>query len=488
MTPPSLTLPLLALLTLSLPAAAAMPTVLKAPAGEPADVFGGEFTKPCGWPTTVSVEGSCTGTLVHPEVVIYAAHCGTGYSSIQFGESGAQAARSVPVQFCKTFPGGGPGSGQDFAVCKLAEPQLDVPIVPILMGCETDKYLQPGQTVTIVGFGFDENNDIGVKKEVVTTINSFENNEAFIGGNGKDSCNGDSGGPVFVQIDDGTWRVFGITSYGGECGTGGYYSMMHNGISWFEQETGLDLTPCHNTDGTWAPQPGLCGGFPTDPGAGAGSWGNGCSGGAAGGPSNTCGVQCDGDVEPPTATITAPADDTQVDAPDMMANVVVPVNVDAVDVGCAGVKEVRLMINGSEIPNGVDNVAPYSFDTVSWPTGCFEVGAKAIDYLGNEGLAEPHTLCINTMVPPPPDPDTDSAGSGSGGSGGSGDPTEGGGSGGSGGSNGSNGSAASASGSGSDTVGQDEDEACNCRSGQGPGGSLLALAGLILARPRRRRA
>jgi secreted trypsin-like serine protease len=38
--------------------------------------------------------------------------------------------------------------------------------------------------------------------------------EINIGGGGKDSCNGDSGGPVYVELPGGGWRVFGITSYG----------------------------------------------------------------------------------------------------------------------------------------------------------------------------------------------------------------------------------------------------------------------------------
>ena len=51
------------------------------------EIYGGTNVATCGWPTTVSLGGSCTGTLVHERVVIYAAHCGTGYSSVRLGES-----------------------------------------------------------------------------------------------------------------------------------------------------------------------------------------------------------------------------------------------------------------------------------------------------------------------------------------------------------------------------------------------------------------
>lgn len=254
-----------------------------------APIYGGNTVPACGWPTTVELGGACTGTLVHPQVVIYAAHCGTGYTSVRFGESiNGGGGRTVATSFCHTYPGGAPGTGQDFAVCKLAQAQNDVPIVPIAMGCETDE-IAAGKQVTLVGFGEADNGPYGIKRQVVTSINGISSaDEVDIGGGGKDTCQGDSGGPVFMQLDDGTWRVFGITSYGGACGTGGMYSQMHHGISWFESETGLDITPCHDADGTWNPS-ASCTGFPLTPGSTHGTWANGCSGGALSGASTTCG-------------------------------------------------------------------------------------------------------------------------------------------------------------------------------------------------------
>jgi len=457
---------------------------------DPQAIYGGTEVVTCGWPTAVTMEGACSATLVHPQVVIYAAHCGSQYQQVIMGETLNVPKRKLAVDFCKTYQGG--QSGTDFAFCKLKEPVLDVPIVPILMGCETE-LLKPGQEVTIVGFGDADNGPYGTKREVVTTINGIQNDEASIGGNGKDSCQGDSGGPVYIQVSDGTWRVFGITSYGGTCGTGGFYSMMHKGMPWFESESGIDLTPCHNADGSW--QPGFdCKGFPSAPGVGGGAWPEGCGGGPVGGFSATCGAPFDPapDMTPPTVTITQPLDKQEF----MGEGIQVPVTIIAQDVGW-GMKEVRLTINGKEINGGTDNFPPYEFP-LSFPNGGYCIGAIAVDLADNMATATPVCIGVNSPPPEPPEPQTtgdESSSSGAEASTGddsdtpttsasatSGDPMD-------------DTTTDPSAGSGNPTStlpstgGADEDDSgCGCRSGHAPKDSLLALTGLgLLGLARRRR-
>ncbi|MEX1362054.1 MAG: trypsin-like serine protease [Nannocystaceae bacterium] len=261
------------------------------PASSP--IYGGEPVPECGWPSAVALlseRSLCSGTLIHPRLVVYAAHCGTGFSQVRFGESvrGAGLQWVVPVEHCDAFPGAAVGEGNDVAYCALAEAVDDVPIVPPLLGCEREQ-LRPGAVVSLVGFGLTEYGSSGTKREAVASLRGLTDaHEAWIGGDGVDTCQGDSGGPAFLRLDDGTWRVFGITSWGEVCGGGGYYSLVSRAIPWLEQQTGLDLSPCTEADGSWAPGPG-CAGVPIEPGEGHGQWGQGCAGGPTSGALDVCG-------------------------------------------------------------------------------------------------------------------------------------------------------------------------------------------------------
>ncbi len=440
-------------------------------------IYGGTDVDTCGWPTTVTF-GGCTGTLVHPQVVVYAAHCGP-QNRVYFGERQNGPARSVNTAMCRTNPSySGGGGGQDHAFCVLSEPQNDIPITPILMGCETT-VLQPGKEVTIVGFGNADTGPYGIKREVTTTINQITNgNEAYIGGNGKDSCQGDSGGPVYVKLDasqggDDTWRVFGITSYGGACGGGGYYSMMHIGMQWLETqlaEYNIDITPCHQSDGTWAPGP-ECRGFPFAPATPGGSWSNGCAGGEVGGYSAMCGApfNAEPDDTPPTVSITNPADQSIFDSMGA-GQVTIPIAVDANDGDGWGVQSVTLIIDGVDVAS--DPAPPYTWDTVNFPTGTYTLEARAVDFAGNEAISQAVQIGVDEDPEPPLPPPTTGEESGSGEAGDSG--------------TGEAGTGGETGDAGLDDAGGGTGCACEVEGDAGPSGlGLLALFGLWGWRRRR---
>ena len=41
---------------------------------------------------------------MHPEVIVYAAHCGSGYGSVFFGDDTSGAGFSVATEYCQTHP------------------------------------------------------------------------------------------------------------------------------------------------------------------------------------------------------------------------------------------------------------------------------------------------------------------------------------------------------------------------------------------------
>lgn len=271
--------------------ALAMFTVLLAEPGlqappDPKKIVNGSPVEVCGWPTTVFT-GGCTGTLVHPKAISTAQHCGTP-TSIQFGNQGG-AGPTVGVLGCV-----GDGS-QDAMLCELAEEVTQVPVTPVLFGCEAEMYLQPGQPVVMAGFGetaFGVGG--GTKLWANQTINVVEPGRVIVGegGDGTSPCRGDSGGPVFVQVDDGTWRVFGTVlsgTTGTPCNSAADFQRIDTVVANFEAQRGLDITPCFDGQtGAWDAGPD-CGGFFSGDHSHVGSWDNWCEPLPAGGYSATCG-------------------------------------------------------------------------------------------------------------------------------------------------------------------------------------------------------
>ncbi len=247
----------------------------------------------CGWPTTVST-GGCTAALIHARAISTAQHCGAP-TRVTFGES-RTGARSVRVVRCV-----GQGSS-DAQICELAEAVTDIPITPLLFGCETGKYLQPNRDVVVAGFGRREDGGSGRKDwayQSITKVTSSSIIVAARSGERSNLCNGDSGGPAFVRVDDGSWRVIGTVRglYSGPiCQGETEFKRTDPVVANFESQTGIDITPCFNSGtGAWSPGAG-CGGFFAGDHRGSGLWSNGCSGTSKTGYSAQCGAPFGGVV------------------------------------------------------------------------------------------------------------------------------------------------------------------------------------------------
>ena len=177
-------LTLLSILALPTLGWAGEPTEIQQAGVEPA-IWGGDETEPCAWPTVVRVTGNgslCTGSLIHPKVVMYAAHCGSQNKVIRFGET-QNTGKTEQVEYCKTNPSYS-GQGSDWAYCVLQNEITQIPFTPVGFGCEVNQHYGNGASVAVVGFGNNTGDTgAGTKRWGFTTISNAGNTRFDVGGN-----------------------------------------------------------------------------------------------------------------------------------------------------------------------------------------------------------------------------------------------------------------------------------------------------------------
>lgn len=392
---------------------------------ESVDIVGGKKVESCDFPTTFFIKASdskgasvCTASLIHPKVIMTAAHCLNTKMEVASGDGYlGDAKKSLkwrPVKKCVKHPGWNgntsSGRGKDLAFCELKEPVKDIKPVPVLMGCERD-YLKEGTPITLVGFGNTSigGKDAGSWKHAIDSkvVGFSEYNEVQVGARGAGSLRGDSGGPAYVKLPeskfkkDAGWRVFGVTSV--SAGGGGpdgraFYGQIHTFVEFVEKQTGIDVTPCTDAKGNWEPNEN-CKEAPLDPRAASGDWINGCKPAPYGGYIASCGEpfgKGKADEEAPEVEITSPEDKKEFE-PDTEE---VEVKVKATD--NEGVTSVKLKVNGKEQKE--DKEEPYEWTLEDLKPGEYKLEAIAVDAAGNEGKSEK----IKFIVEEPEEEETES--------------------------------------------------------------------------------
>jgi Trypsin len=221
---------------------------------DPGRIFGGRLAKDKELPDCVAVQGAtclCTGTLIGPNVVITAGHCHEGgcVDKIFIGNDVNQTGRTVKVKQAIPHPGFDSTTlKDDLTLLILDETIADVPPRPIAQDAEVDNAF----ALQLAGFGLTEANGLGRKLVVEVSIATatcgadvaggfgcHENQEIVAGGNGHDSCNGDSGGPAYVKTASGL-KLAGATSRASasakvNCGDGGIYVRLDRYLDWIRQ-------------------------------------------------------------------------------------------------------------------------------------------------------------------------------------------------------------------------------------------------------------
>ena len=230
--------------------------MLGAAAAPSSAVVGGTNASPGEYPAVAEITFGpflCTGTLVTPDWVLSAGHCGsvTGAAvaspaswppqliNVRIGGVTQSDGEQRSVSQVVVHPDYLLTSGYDISLLKLTQSSTMAPTQ--VAGAGERSIWTAGTLETIVGWGVteedgDQPDNLQEARVPITTdqycagaYSDFDAKTMVCAGfpqGGVDTCQGDSGGPMFGKNSAGTLRVVGTTSFGEGCARPGRPASM----------------------------------------------------------------------------------------------------------------------------------------------------------------------------------------------------------------------------------------------------------------------